>query len=266
MPKAAKKPSAKKRSATKTRASATPAPVLAAAVSAKKPKKDFSDITDAGLDALTLAAADRDALTARLPAGLLGGLSSDLRALDVAVPAAIQAKVDAKVSTAERNHDLETAAQHVTAIRNAVETHLSKSARRGYGVGTKMDHTVVKQVVAAINTILARAAEHTVEIRAAGVVDTDLEALKHDLTAIDASKKTQRDRTLAKPQATKERNRAANRILFAVRAVSSAGVLAFASNGEKRDEYAALVGRGSHPAPKKKPAKPTPPVAAAPAT
>jgi hypothetical protein len=209
------------------------------------PKKDFNAVTQSGLKALALAEKHHDALVPRLPAGTLDGLTADLSKLGAAVPGALVMRSTAKTATVGQNEALAAGYALVTGIRTAVQRRgASAEVRKAYGVGAKINPKVVKQVAAAITLILNRAGAMPGEAAALGILQKDLVALIEDLTAITNADGAQEAKRAGAPEATKERNRTANRILGAVDVIVSAGVLEFAKDGEVRGAFEALVSGG----------------------
>jgi hypothetical protein len=228
------------------------------------PGQDFAGITQMGLKALGLAQAHPTELDPRLPAGLLPGLVADLTALGVVVPAAAQARAEVKVATQARGAAVGRGVDCVTAVRRAVrDAGAPPDVRHAYGVGMSLDKRRPNALKTVVGLIVGRLDEHPEDAAAFGIVQADIDAVRALHTSVDAVSTAQAQKRASAPQATKERNRTANRILIAVRRIRGAGVLAFAQNQAVRDEFAALrvVPRRTRTAKTKAPAQPVKPVA-----
>jgi hypothetical protein len=161
-------------------------------------------------------------------------------------PALSPSGTAAQAATKSQDEALAQGYLLVSAMRTTVlHWGALSQVRKAYGVGTKASPQVVKQVAAAITTILDRAAVQPVEAAGLGLLPKDLTALQKDLDAIVAADVSlELERALA-PGSTRERNRMGNRILEAVDAIVVAGVLEFAKDAEKRAAFEALVSSGS---------------------
>jgi hypothetical protein len=207
-----------------------------------RPKKKITEITQLGLKAYSLAATYTVELTPRLAAGLLTTLQSNLTSLGVVVPAAIEAKGGAKQATAAQGTALEAAYQSVTAVRLAVGRMMpTADVRKAYGVGTKTSPKVVKDVVAALQTIVDRATANPAEALTFGILPADVTAYTAQIAALKAADQAQEAARAGAPLATKERNSTARQILAAVDSIVGAGVLQFANNPTVRANFEALV-------------------------
>jgi hypothetical protein len=205
------------------------------------PKHAFADIALLGRKASNLAVLHQVALTPRLPPGALPALMADLDALAVAIPVARQVRAEALVATAAQTATLDDGYAHVKAVRTAVKKcGAPKDVQRAYGVGQNSDPRLVRDVKAALNQILDRAAEHPEEAAGFGLVSQDLAAMALAHQAITDADRTQDHKQVTAPQSTQARNRAANRILKAVARIAGAGGLAFAGDPELLAAFSAL--------------------------
>ncbi len=208
---------------------------------AAHPKHAFADIALLGRKASNLAVLHQAALAPRLPLGALSALIADLDALAVAVPGARQVRAEARVATVAQTATLDDGYAHVKAVRSAVKKGgAPKEVRKAYGVGQNIDPRLVRDVKAALNQILDRAAENPEEAAGFGLVQQDLEAIAFAHQAITDADKTQDHKQVTAPRSTQERNRTANRILKAVARIAGAGGLAFARDPELLAAFSAL--------------------------
>lgn len=213
----------------------------AAARQPLKPRVDFAEVIQIGWKAVGFLEKYQDKLVSRLPAGLQEGLKADLTGLSGLVADAAEARTTAKGATAGQDTAAENAAAIITGIRGAVrKSGMPASVGKAYGVGAKVDPRLVRTVLANGAVILERAAKQPEEARAAGVLDTDLAELRTLLQSLATVDEEQERIVAAKPMTTGERNKAARRVLDAVKRVSAAGELAFARDPELRAQFDAL--------------------------
>ncbi len=207
------------------------------------PHKNFTEITQVGLKAYNLATQFATQIGGRLAAAIVTGLATDLSSFGAVIPAAQTAKGQAAAATATQNSALETGYQMVTAVRLAVSRKTKDaSIRKGYGVGTRTNRLVVKDVKDALQTIVTRATANAAEALAyAKLSAADLTALTNQIASIDAADQAQEKARASAPQTTKQRNATARRILDAVNDIAGAGVVAFMNNATERALFEALV-------------------------
>ena len=211
-----------------------------------KPNKAFTAITQTGLKAHALALEHRKPIEARLPAGLIDGLAHDLGLLGAAVPGATQARAGSKSATATQDAALEAAHLRVSAIRLAVQrSDEPADVKRHWGVGTRYNARVVKDVRAAAKTILDRAHAHAAEARAVGIIPRALRDLEAAAAAVESADAKQEKARAHAPDATRARNIVARRIVGATDRIATAGVLELAADAGERARFEALIGAGN---------------------
>ena len=207
-----------------------------------KPNKDFTVITQLGLTAYQLTQQYSTQLAGRLNAALVPTLQTDLGSLDVVIPAVKGAHADSKQSTTAQNDALSTGYDYVTAIRHAVgRKQPDASIKKAYGVGAKTNKLIVKDVVNALQGIVARASGNAAEAQGFGITTDDVTIYTAQIAAIKAADQSQETARANAPLSTKQRNIVLRRILSAVDSISGAGVLAFATNPTVRTSFEALV-------------------------
>ncbi len=215
---------------------------------------NFDQIIQSGLKAHKLAVAERTAIEARLAAGTIEGLAADLVTLGATVPGQIAARRAAKESTVSQAVALANVASILTAIRQAVKSHGAPAdVRVAYGVGSKLDKATPKSVFAAATGVLRAVTSDLNAARSFGVLDGDLAALTSAVAAAQTADTEQDDRRASAPAATKTRNAAAKNVEGAVKRISSAGALHYATDAKLRAQFEALVaseGRPKKSAPK----------------
>ena len=149
-----------------------------------RPTARPTDIQQKGIDALGLATEHRDAIEGRLAAGAVDGLAADLSQVGAVVPQAVQARLERIGATAEQVEAGLRVKRLVMAIRKSIAiSGLDAAARKAWGAGSDVSPEVVKSVIAAADTIIARAAAKPDEARAAGVLPGDIETLRAGLPA-----------------------------------------------------------------------------------
>ncbi|MBI5547930.1 MAG: hypothetical protein HY901_28950, partial [Deltaproteobacteria bacterium] len=175
----------------------------------------FEDLIQTGLKALDMARAH--GLAVRLVVGKLDELEADITGLGGLVPRAIETKKEAQVATATQQERLAEGWARVTAIRMAVKrTADAADVRKAWGIGTKSNQTSVKNVLAMIDQMVARAASNPTEFRAAGLLSTDIDAMKAAAGAIRDADVVQEARRARAPFTTRERNLAGDRIIKSI--------------------------------------------------
>ncbi|MFT3776576.1 MAG: hypothetical protein QM820_65385 [Minicystis sp.] len=122
-----------------------------------KPRQEFNAIVQDALKAQGLAEKHKDEIGDRLPAEFVSSFTGDIDALGVAVPAVIGSKGGSVQLTAAQRAALDTGHKLVMGIRTTVQGRNPKDdVLLGYGVGTKTNKNVVKDVMAALTTVLDR--------------------------------------------------------------------------------------------------------------
>jgi len=217
--------------------------------------KKFDAVTQQGLKAQELATRHRAVLEARLGAGAIDGLGSNLTLLGASVAGQVAAREQMKSSTVSQAKALENAALLVTAIRGTVKAHgADKATAKAYGVGTLMNARVPKSVAAAATGVLTAWSKSADTGRSLGILDTDIAALTTAAAAARAADEEQDHKRVDAPLATKARNEASKAVEVAVKRIAAAGALQFATDAKIRGSFESLVAGGSS---KKKPAPAT---------
>ncbi len=207
------------------------------------PAKTMTQITQGGLAAYNLATKYATDLTGRLtPATLVGDLKTDLASLGVVVPAAQTAHGQAVAATAAQNSALEVGYQMLSAARLSVSRKSSDPAvRKGYGIGTRTNKAVVKDVVNGLQTIVTRAQGNAAEATRLAILPADITRYTAQIAAVTAADQAQETARAAAPQTTKQRNATARRILNAIDEIAGAGAIAFDVSPTERALFEALV-------------------------
>jgi hypothetical protein len=197
-----------------------------------KPKQDFNAIGQLGLKAQALAIANAAGIGTRLPAAFLTAFAADIALLVVEVPAKITTEGGVVQLTAAQSSALLAAYNVVKGIRATVKGEAAgdKDVLLAYGIGTKTNKYVVKEVTAAIQTILARLNAQPAEAAAFDITAADVTQLTTALAAIQAADAAQEAGRANAPQATQARNATARRILAGVRKIAGAGMRSFPSD------------------------------------
>jgi hypothetical protein len=207
-----------------------------------RPKKQFNAIGQLALTAQALAAKYAAQIGTRLSATFLQSFGSDITTLNAAVPTVIQTKDGVVQLTAAQTAALETGYQLVKGIRTTVKSQTGdKDVLLAYGVGTRVSKVLVKEVSAAIQTILARIKASPAEAASFDIVQADIDALNAALAAIQQADKDQEQGRAAAPQATKDRNAAARRLLDGIKKIAGAGMRSFPEDATIFASFEALV-------------------------
>jgi len=208
--------------------------------------KKFNEINQLGIKARDLAKQYDAQLSSRLDAGIVADLIADLAALGESVPAVHGAKEESVTATREQASALEVGYQMVTAVRtNVARKKPGKNVTVAYGVGTKTSKLVVKDVKGALNRIIKRAQNKPQEAARLGILPADIASFTAQLAAIEEADQAQEDARAQAPQATKQRNATARRILGAVDNIAGAGIMAFATSATERALFEGLIKKAS---------------------
>ncbi len=204
-----------------------------------------TEVTQRGLKGQSLLTKYPE-LTPRLPATLASDLASDLTAMGAVVPAVTGAQHGAIQSTAEQTSALEQGYNMITAVRMSVaRARPSRNVALAYGVGTKVNKLLVKDVVGALQKIVNRATAQAAEAASFGVLAADVTAFTAQIATIKAMDQAQEQARAAAPQTTKQRNATLRRILYAVDRIAGAGMIQFANDATTRELFAALIHKGA---------------------
>ena len=207
-----------------------------------KPDKGFNAIGQEALKAQGLADQYKSEIGARLPDAFRTSFAADIVALASAVPAAINSKQGQVQLTATQDEQLASAHKLVIGVRTTVKAQSGdKDVLMAYGVGSKSNKTVVKDVTAALQQILDRIAAQPAEAAAFDLVADDVQALTDALAAVVAADQTQEAARAKKPLSTKERNAAARRLLDGVKKIAGAGMRTFRNDATVYANFAALI-------------------------
>lgn len=150
-----------------------------------------------------LAVKHRTALEARLPAGFIDGLKADADAVRSAADESVDSRGSRRGATVNQNDAIKSGARLVTSVRALVRTGqpAAKQLWREVGVGLRANGTV-GNVTAGLRQVLNAAARFPTELRAAGVLQTDLDGAQAALNTLVAADSTQEQKKLTAKQAT----------------------------------------------------------------
>lgn len=155
---------------------------MASKTAATKPKQDFNAIGQLARKALLLAEAHAVAIGDRLPAGFTKRLADDVANLDRAVPAAMNSKDGRIQLTAAQTTALAWGHSVVMAIRAAVKSEEpDRDVLLAFGVGTRVNRRVVKDVKAALKKIIDRLAAQPGDVQRFDIVQDDVDGLTASL-------------------------------------------------------------------------------------
>ena len=162
------------------------------------------------------------------------------------MPTVITTHGEAIQLTAEQTAALNRGVQLVRGVRTAVKgSKPSKEVLLAYSVGQRMSPVVVKDVKAALQTIINRVTANATEAASFGIVADDVTNLQNSITAIDAAEKAHDGARVSAPKTTAQRNATAQRILVAVKQIAGAGLRTFVDNPTATAQFEALIKKGS---------------------
>lgn len=207
-----------------------------------RPRQDFSVIVQAGIKAQNLATTHATALGDRLSAAFLAAYAADLAALPDKVPAVITTHDGSVQLTAAQVTALEEAYNLVRGIKETVKSQTGdKDVLLAYGVGTRVNKLLVKEVTASVNKILARIKAEAAEAASFDLTASDTTALQGALAAIQKADQAQEAGRAAAPQSTAARNACARRVLAGIRKIAGAGMRTFNTDATLYANFAGLI-------------------------
>jgi hypothetical protein len=193
-----------------------------------KPRQEFNAIGQLGLKAQALATKYQAQIGTRLSAAFLSSYSSDLAGLTSAVPTFITTHDGTVQLTSAQTVALANGYKLVKGIRTTVKGFgPDESVLLAYGIGAKVSTKLVKDVVAALQKILARITAEPVEAASFDLTAADSTALTGAIAEINQADLTQEQGRATAPQTTKDRNATGRRILAGVKKIAGAGMRTF---------------------------------------
>lgn len=177
-------------------------------------------------------------LQPRLAAGLMDGFAADLAHLE-ALQTGRPAKIDeVKGLTGSQGDLAEKGAQWAADIRETVRRRSSgEGLRKAVGVGRSVQAARAKSVATAIEAILTAAGERPDEVRACGILESDLTRGKALLASLNGASTIQDDGMIQKKDLTHAKDTTQIRVEAAIEAIATAGLLQY------RDANPALAQR-----------------------
>jgi hypothetical protein len=211
-----------------------------------KPDRDFDAIGQLALKAQGLATKYQAALGKRLTASFVTSFGADITALTAAVPTVIQTKDGTVQLTAAQKTALAAGYKLVKGVRTTIKGFApDKDTRLAYGIGTKVNKQIVKEVTAALQKIADRVKAQPTEAQAFGIVDDDVNAIQAALQAIKDANKAQGAGRAAAPQATRDRNAIARRLLAGVKKIAGIGMRTFTNDPTTYANFESLVNKAA---------------------
>lgn len=193
-----------------------------------KPKWPIEKAIYYGKEALKLAQEHRPNIEPRLNAGELDGLQSNLAQLDAmetgrpAKTTEVKGLTGSQKDIAQKGHDW------VIAVRKAVKDRTDGAGlEKAVGVGLAIQPTQAKSVETAIEAILAAAQERAAELRACGILDSDIQRGRAILASIEGARSTQDGGMGQKKDMTNAKDTAQKAVEKAIASISSMGHLEY---------------------------------------
>lgn len=209
---------------------------------AANPKWAPGDVSRVGRSALALAVKERGQLEARLPAGLLDGLASDLDAFDGKQSASTRAKEALREATRSQDDLARASVDFLTITRGAIDrARVPSAARAAFGLSLRPRADNVKSVLAALDAFGDGAARYAELTRSSGLLAADLDKLAALRAALSSADAAQEATKLTRKLPTTERKQVQVRIEKAVDTIINAGALAFAHEPATLAHFRALV-------------------------
>jgi hypothetical protein len=172
-------------------------------MSTQKPRWSAAVLLRAAEGLHPLAVKHRSVLEPRLPAGFIDGLKADADAVRAAFDAAIDSRGTKRGATISQNEAMANGVRLIGSIRALVRTGQPNARQlwRDIGVGAKPNGSIGR-VTAGLTRILNAATRFPAELRAAGVLQTDLDQARAAPDALVAADSTQEQKKLSSKQAT----------------------------------------------------------------
>jgi hypothetical protein len=209
---------------------------------AAKPKWDINSTIQSGHRTLELAEHHVEALTPRLPSGLIDGLESDLTTVEGKVASSIIAPSVLKSLTADQNAATTNGHAFVVAVREAiVRARATDTQRRAFGVGLPIQRNLVSQVSAGLTAVIDGMTRYPDLSRSAGLLESDLDAARAMLETINATNAVQERGKEVRKLTTAARNAAAVRLEKAIDRVAGVGALTFFAQPEIAKQFRELI-------------------------
>ncbi len=214
-----------------------------------KPKWREEETLHRGGDALHLCETHQAVLEARLPAGTVDGLRTDLGLLTVSGSDRKAGRTEQKGRTGKKHDAAEDGKDWVMTVRDMAQrtVGVGSGELKALGVGERVNVGSTKTVSAAISACLLAFKENPDLYRNIGLIESDLtdaEAISAELSAAGGD---QNNTVLKNKDKTFDRNAVQMRIEAAVDMISSRGRMAFRNDRDIRDRFEALVsGKSLH--------------------
>jgi len=208
-----------------------------------RPKGTAEQIRQRGGDALAVLVDFRAQVERRLPAGTIEQLTTDVGSIDGVVPGALVARTEKKAATGGERATAKLTAEHIGSIRDNVKHAYTsnKDVLKGWGVGTKVNPTITKSVVAAGNVIIRRAADRPAEASAAGIVAEDIASLTTQVSSLQGADSAQGGKVRESTDATGARDATLVRVENAVQMIGLRGKQEFLSQPAIRAKFEKLL-------------------------
>jgi hypothetical protein len=207
-----------------------------------KPRKDFSAIIQLGLKGQSLATQYEAQIGTRLSAAFLTSFAADLAALPTVVPAVLITKGGSVQLTAAQTAALDQGYHLLKGLKTTVKSqNPDKDVLLAYGVGTRVNRLIVKEVLSGLQTIQNRITAEPAEAQSFDITAADSTAITNAVATINKADKSQEAGRAAAPQATKQRNATARRVLAGVKKIAGAGMRTFVGDTTTYANFEALI-------------------------
>ncbi len=214
------------------------------AKSDSKPDLPWVAITQTAIKAQTLAADNQTALGTRITTAFITAFTADITALTIAVGTTITVHQGAIQLTAAQDAALTSGYNLIKGVRTAVKSGSpDKAVLVAWGVGKRVQKTLVKDVRAGLVTISDRISGAAAEAAGFGITTDDLTDVTAAIAAIDAADAAQETGRATAPTTTRARNATARRLLAGIKLIAGAGMRVFKDDATTFANFEALVSR-----------------------
>ncbi len=222
---------------------------------AATPKWAPGDVSRVGRGALELANKHKATIEARLPAGLLDGLTADLDTFDGKQSAASLAKESLREATRNQDDTARRALDFLTLTRGALTRAAPKDdARAAFGLSLRPTTNKLQTIITALDAFIDGATRHPEVTRAASLLSADIDKLRAHRAALSLADAAQEATKVTRKLPVADRKQAQLRIEKAVDTIINAGSLGFADKPEIVALFRALVPSKASPRKKTVPA------------
>jgi hypothetical protein len=192
------------------------------------PKWEISQVIQIGKEAVLLTEGKKKEIEPRVSAGLLDGLPADIAQLESLFTGRPAKTIEVKGMTGSEKDVARKGGEWVSAIREAVKRRAKGTGLpKAVGVGEAVHGDQSTSVASAVEAVLKAAQEYPDEIRACGVIESDIQKGQAILDSLVGARNTQDTGMKGKKNLTTQKNTIQIRIEKAIEEISTGGYIQF---------------------------------------